>query len=110
VNAEALRAALVESLRARGRLQSPAIAAAFARVPRHLFVPDVSLEEAYRDTFIATKRQRDGEVISSSSQPEIMATMLEQLDLRPGNGSSRSAPVLATTRRSSPTWWARAAG
>jgi hypothetical protein len=52
-----------------------AIAAAFARVPRHLFVPDVSLEEAYRDTFIATKRQPDGEVISSSSQPEIMAIM-----------------------------------
>jgi protein-L-isoaspartate(D-aspartate) O-methyltransferase len=46
VNAEALRAALVETLRARGRLQSPAIAAAFAQVPRHLFVPHVALEEA----------------------------------------------------------------
>src|SRR5690242_21565319 len=52
VNAEALRTALVETLRARGRLQSPAIAAAFAQVPRHLFVPDVSLDEASRDTFI----------------------------------------------------------
>jgi protein-L-isoaspartate(D-aspartate) O-methyltransferase len=102
VNAEALRAALVETLRVRGRLQSPAIAAAFARVPRHLFVPDVSLEEAYRDTFIATKRQPDGEVISSSSQPEIMAIMLEQLDLRPGQrvleigaGTGYNAALLA---------------
>lgn len=102
VNAEALRAALVETLRARGRLQSPAIAAAFAQVPRHLFVPDVALEEAYRDTFIATKRQPDGEVISSSSQPEIMAIMLEQLDLRPGQrvleigaGTGYNAALLA---------------
>jgi protein-L-isoaspartate(D-aspartate) O-methyltransferase len=102
VNAEALRAALVEALRARGRLQSAAIAAAFAQVPRHLFVPDVSLEEAYRDTFIATKRQADGEVISSSSQPEIMAIMLEQLDLRPGQrvleigaGTGYNAALLA---------------
>jgi protein-L-isoaspartate(D-aspartate) O-methyltransferase len=110
VNAEALRAALVETLRARGRLQLPAIAAAFAQVPRHLFVPHVALEEAYRDTFLATKRQPNGEVISSSSQPEIMAIMLEQLDLRPGSGCSRSAPVLATTRRFSPTWWVRAVG
>ena len=102
VNAEALRAALVETLRARGRLQSPAIAAAFAQVPRHLFVPEVSLEEAYRDTFIATKRQPDGEVISSSSQPEIMAIMLEQLDLQPGQrvleigaGTGYNAALLA---------------
>ena len=110
VNTEALRTALVETLRARGRLQSPAIAAAFAQVPRHLFVPDVSLDEASRDTFIATKRQPDGEVISSSSQPEIMAIMLEQLDLRPGQrvleigaGTGYNAALLAA-------WWAMAAG
>lgn len=102
VKAEALRTALVDTLRARGRLQSPAIAAAFAQVPRHLFVPDVSLDEASRDTFIATKRLPDGEVISSSSEPEIMAIMLEQLDLRPGQrvleigvGSSYNAALLA---------------
>jgi hypothetical protein len=102
VDAETLRAALVEMLRARGRLQSPAIAAAFAQVPRHLFVPHVALEEAYRDTFLATKRQPDGEVISSSSQPEIMAIMLEQLDLRPGQrvleigtGTGYNAALLA---------------
>jgi protein-L-isoaspartate(D-aspartate) O-methyltransferase len=99
---EALRAALVEALRSRGRLRSPALAEAFSRVPRHLFVPDASVEEAYRDTFIATKRQPDGEVISSSSQPEIMAIMLEQLDLRSGQrvleigaGTGYNAALLA---------------
>jgi protein-L-isoaspartate(D-aspartate) O-methyltransferase len=101
-NPERLRAALVESLRAKGALRSPAVAEAFAAVPRHLFVPDVSVEEAYRDRFIATKRMADGEVISSSSQPEIMAIMLEQLDVRPGQrvlevgaGSGYNAALLA---------------
>jgi protein-L-isoaspartate(D-aspartate) O-methyltransferase len=83
-------------------MRSPAIAQAFATVPRHLFVPDVSVEEAYRDHWIATKRMPDGEVVSSSSQPEIMATMLEQLDVRPGHrvleigaGTGYNAALLA---------------
>lgn len=82
--AAALRARLVETLRARGALHSPAVLEAFARVPRHVFVPEVPVEEAYRDRWIATRRTPDGEVISSSSQPEIMAIMLEQLEVRPG--------------------------
>jgi hypothetical protein len=57
---DALRAALVEQLRSKGCLQSPSIADAFSTVPRHLFVPDVSVEEAYRDHWIATKRLPDG--------------------------------------------------
>ena len=81
---EVLRAELVETLRSKGCLRSPAIAEAFATVPRHLFVPDASIVDAYRDHWIATKRMPDGEVVSSSSQPEIMAIMLEQLDVRPG--------------------------
>lgn len=101
-NPERLRAALVESLRTKGALRSPAVAEAFAAAPRHLFVPDVSVAEAYRDRFIATKRMPDGEVISSSSQPEIMAVMLEQLDVRPGQrvlevgaGTGYNAALLA---------------
>jgi len=99
---EALRATLVETLRSKGCLGSPAIAEAFAIVPRHLFVPDVSIREAYRDRSIATKRLPDGEVVSSSSQPEIMAIMLEQLDVRPGQhvleigaGTGYNAALLA---------------
>ncbi len=101
-NPEALRAALVETLRSKGCVRSPAIAEAFASVPRHLFVPDVALEDAYRDRWIATKRLPDGEIVSSSSQPEIMATMLEQLDVRPsqrvleiGAGTGYNAALLA---------------
>lgn len=99
---EALRAALVENLRAKGCLRSGAIAEAFSTVPRHLFVPDVSVEEAYRNQWIATKRTAGGEVISSSSQPEIMATMLEQLDVQLGHrvleigaGTGYNAALLA---------------
>ena len=102
VSPEALRAALVETLRSKGSLRSPAIAEAVATVPRHLFVPDVSVEDAYRDRWIATKRMPDGEVVSSSSQPEIMVIMLEQLDVRLGQrvleigaGTGYNAALLA---------------
>ena len=82
---EALRASLVATLRTKGAIQTPAVADAFAAVPRHLFVPDVSVEDAYQNRVIPTKRLDDGEIVSSSSQPEIMAVMLEQLDVRPGH-------------------------
>jgi protein-L-isoaspartate(D-aspartate) O-methyltransferase len=60
-----------------------AIAGAFLAVPRHLFLPGVPPERAYRDEAIATKIE-GGLPVSSSSQPAIMAIMLEQLDVRPG--------------------------
>jgi protein-L-isoaspartate(D-aspartate) O-methyltransferase len=89
-------------LRAKGHAESPAVLAAFAAVPRHLFVPDVSVEHAYRDEAIPTKRLDDGEVVSSSSQPAIMARMLEQLDVRRGQrvleigaGTGYNAALLA---------------
>jgi protein-L-isoaspartate(D-aspartate) O-methyltransferase len=66
-------------------IRSPAIAAAFETVPRHLFLPDLPLEQAYQNQAIPTRRSATGEVISSSSQPQIMALMLEQLDLQPGH-------------------------
>ncbi len=61
----------------------PAILRAFRLVPRHLFVPDSGLAEAYRDDVIFTKSQ-DGISLSASSAPSIMAEMLELLDVRPG--------------------------
>jgi protein-L-isoaspartate(D-aspartate) O-methyltransferase len=79
-----LHDALIENLRSGGCIQSTRVEEAFRAVPRHLFLPDVSPERVYRDVAIATKRQ-DGEVVSSSSQPAIMAIMLEQLDLQPGH-------------------------
>jgi protein-L-isoaspartate(D-aspartate) O-methyltransferase len=79
----ALRQALVEELKSKGYITTPAVEAAFCATPRHLFLPDVPLESVYRDEAIPT-RFRDGLPISSSSQPAIMAIMLEQLGLAPG--------------------------
>lgn len=78
-----LRLQLVETLRARGALSDEAVAAAFRAVPRETFVPGMPPEQVYRDEAIVTK-QEGGVAVSSSSQPAIMAIMLEQLDVRPG--------------------------
>lgn len=82
-DADTLRQALVDQLKTMGVIKSAAVEAAFRSVPRHLFVPDVALETAYSDAAIPTKMQ-DDVAISSSSQPAIMAVMLEQLALEPG--------------------------
>jgi protein-L-isoaspartate(D-aspartate) O-methyltransferase len=82
-------ARLREDLAARvvtaNRIGSGRVAAALRAVPRHLFLPDLPPEAAYADDAIVTKRDRDGQPISSSSQPAIMAIMLDQLDLAPGH-------------------------
>jgi protein-L-isoaspartate(D-aspartate) O-methyltransferase len=57
---------------------------AFLTVPRERFVPEVSVEVAYRDEAILTKQTALGLGLSSSSQPGIMAEMLGELRLEPG--------------------------
>jgi len=79
-----LRENLVDQLRANGRAVTSTVEDAFRSVPRHLFVPEVSPEVAYQDDAIMTKRDEDGQPISSSSQPAMMAVMLDQLGLTPG--------------------------
>src|SRR5262249_24367255 len=92
--------ALVEELKRAGHLGSPAMERAFREVPRHLFLPGVPPEEVYRDRWIATKTV-DGEGVSSSSQPQIMAIMLEQLGLEPGHRvleiAARMAEIVGAT-------------
>jgi len=83
-SAQALNEALIASLKQDGNLHDPRVEAAFRAVPRHLFLPDLPLDQAYQDDAIPTKRLESGEVVSSSSQPAMMAIMLEQLDLQPG--------------------------
>ena len=80
----ALHRSLVDYLKSAGCIQTPRVEEAFRNVPRHLFLPDVALDQVYRDLSIPTKRI-DDQVVSSSSQPAMMATMLEQLDLKPGH-------------------------
>jgi protein-L-isoaspartate(D-aspartate) O-methyltransferase len=99
---EAARARLAAGLRDSGRTPSPAVQAAFASVPRHLFVPELTLAAAYADDALVIKYDPDGLPVSSSSQPAMMAIMLEQLGLEPGHrvleigtGSGYNAAVLA---------------
>ncbi len=82
-NVPALQHALVATLKHNGLLRSPRLEAAFQPVPRHVFLPGVPLKDVYRDGAVSTKH-RDGVTISSSSQPSMMAIMLDQLDLQPG--------------------------
>ncbi|MBO0790784.1 MAG: methyltransferase domain-containing protein, partial [Ktedonobacteraceae bacterium] len=74
---------LVDLLLKRQNIVSPEVEMAFRTVPRHLFLPGVTPEEAYRDQAIPVKVV-DGQFLSTSSQPAMMAIMLEQLQLRPG--------------------------
>ena len=89
----------VARLRRDGVIGNGAVAKAFTTVPRHAFMaegfrtadgrwltgtdPDF-LEQVYRNEALVTK-VRDGVPVSSSSQPSLMAVMLEALDLRPGS-------------------------
>ncbi|WAU79600.1 methyltransferase domain-containing protein [Streptomyces sp. Qhu-G9] len=102
------RAALVRQIDASGAWGAdPVWRDAFESVPRHLFVPyyyvgalggyerrwgeDPSprrredwVRGAYLDAPLAT-RVRDGELLSSSSQPSLMAKMLTELEVRDGD-------------------------
>ncbi|GAA4801066.1 methyltransferase domain-containing protein [Streptomyces ziwulingensis] len=123
--AAAARAALVREIEASGAWAAdPVWRTAFEAVPRHLFVPyyyvgvvggherrwgehpDPAARErwlrgAYADTPLAT-RLRDGELLSSSSQPSLMAMMLTELGIRDGDrvleigaGTGYNAALLA---------------
>jgi protein-L-isoaspartate(D-aspartate) O-methyltransferase len=99
---------MVDRLIARGALWSEALIDAFRATPRHLFLDRVyhhrdggwrvldpghldeeDLRVIYSDRALTTRLSEpapgeQGVAISSSSQPSLMAQMLEDLDLRPG--------------------------
>ena len=84
----AFRRTLVRQLEGDGLIRSPPVRAAFLKVPRELFVPEFArrqgLAAVYRDEAILTRQNRFGAPLSSSSQPAIMAAMLEALQLEEG--------------------------
>ncbi|MDI3387064.1 methyltransferase domain-containing protein [Streptomyces sp. B-S-A8] len=125
VRAAAARAGLVREIEASGAFaDEPRWREAFEEVPRHLFVPyyyvgtadgyerlwgedpdprrrERWLRGAYADEPLAT-RVRDGQLISSSSQPSLMAQMLADLGVRDGDavleigaGTGYNAALLA---------------
>lgn len=112
-----LRAEFTTMLVKAGELPDPAWQAAFAEVPRHVFVPyyyDVSglrvdrqhrtavwLRGVHTDQPLVTQRIA-GEATSSSSQPSLMAAMLNELQvnddsrvLEIGTGTGYNAGLLA---------------
>jgi protein-L-isoaspartate(D-aspartate) O-methyltransferase len=116
VAARALRGRMVRGIVAGGGLTDPAWRRAFEQVPRHLFVPGLDrpppggpravgwlrrLAAAYADQPIAT-RVVDGELVSSISQPSLMALMCQALEVRDGHrvleigaGTGYNAALLA---------------
>jgi protein-L-isoaspartate(D-aspartate) O-methyltransferase len=84
-DAQKLNEKLIESLKRRGDLTSPALEAALRATPRHHFLPGASLEDAYADEAVPVKRDNDGTILSSISQPGMIVAMLQQLQLRPGD-------------------------
>jgi protein-L-isoaspartate(D-aspartate) O-methyltransferase len=83
-SAATLRRRLVRELEGKGLLRDRRVRQAFLDVPREHFVPEVDVEAAYRDQAILTKKTEAGLGLSSSSQPGIMAEMLDELRLEPG--------------------------
>ncbi len=76
---------MVDRLKAAGTIQSSDVEQAFRRTPRHHFLPEVNRGRVYEDDAVATHFAEGTEwSISSSSQPTVMALMLEQLRVAPG--------------------------
>ena len=99
--AERLHHRMVDGLCGSGTIRDLRIEAAFRTVRRHWFLPDAALEDVYRDLAVVTHRDEHGVAISSSSQPALMAMMLEQLAGQPdmavleiGTGTGYNAALL----------------
>jgi protein-L-isoaspartate(D-aspartate) O-methyltransferase len=98
IQAEGLGNSLVDYIREAGRLHSTGIKRALRIVPRHLFVPGATLQ----DTYVNKPGPEGGRPASCASQPTVMAMMLGQLQVRPGDrvleigaGTGYNAALLA---------------
>jgi protein-L-isoaspartate(D-aspartate) O-methyltransferase len=82
VSGESLRGAMVDQLIAdhadKGLVMRAEVEAALRAVPRHLFTPDASLEEAYRSDLAVVTKRIGGEAVSSVSASWLIAEMLGQ--------------------------------
>ncbi|GAB3113494.1 hypothetical protein GCM10027160_17570 [Streptomyces calidiresistens] len=83
-DADRLRNELVDRLIKDGSVRTRSVEDAMRSVPRHLFVPQASLEQAYGNAPVSIKDDDNGASISCASQPDVVGLMLEQLDVEPG--------------------------
>jgi len=103
IQPEDLRNRMVEHIEAAGHLHSRSVGQALRTVPRHLFVPGASVEDAYANKSITTKPGGPrGRPASCISVPTVVAMMLGQLDAQPGHrvleigaGTGYNAALLA---------------
>lgn len=83
--AEALRDVMIQQIQTAGHARNQSVERALRQVPRHQFVPEATVEDAYAEEIVVTKRADDGTVLSCASAPIIVAMMLDQLDVQPGD-------------------------
>jgi protein-L-isoaspartate(D-aspartate) O-methyltransferase len=81
----ALADRVAERHRLLGLVLPPEVDRAVRTVPRHLFTGEVTVEAAYEDTAVVTKRDERGVSVSSVSAPWLQAMMLGQAGLGPGD-------------------------
>ena len=80
-----LRDQAVDQLVENATITSKAVEAAMRSVPRHLFIPEASPEEAYNPfRAVVTKRDEEGNALSSVSDMHVQAWMLEAARIAPG--------------------------
>ncbi|GAA3027101.1 methyltransferase, FxLD system [Streptosporangium longisporum] len=84
ISPEALRDRMVDRIVHAGHARFGLVGKAMRTVPRHAFVPEVSLEEAYADQAVITKRNDGGAALSCASLPLVVGMMLDQLGVIPG--------------------------
>jgi protein-L-isoaspartate(D-aspartate) O-methyltransferase len=87
---------LIALIKANGFLKNLVVEEAIRNTPRHIFVPDEFVEEAYEDKPLPTKS------LQTTSQPSVVAKMTELLDVKAdskileiGSGSGWQSAILS---------------
>lgn len=75
---------LVDELRSAGHLNDERVRDAFLNVPRHIFLPDVTPEQAYRDQTISLALDDKGRAVVADTMPSMVADLMDGLKLREG--------------------------